>query len=84
MDAADTARPHHAGPLAMISKAEAQRLHSTAEHVRTLAAEIVAERQRRNALMRELIDRGEQYRHVAAAAGVSSTTVADVMAFDDA
>jgi hypothetical protein len=63
----------------MITTAERARLDTTADRVRTLNAETTAERARRNGIIRELIDRGEKYRAVSRAAGLSVAAIAAVM-----
>lgn len=67
----------------MITAGEVTRLAHIAERVRTLNAETDAERARRNGLVRELIDRGEKYRAVCRASGLSIGAVAAVMAGTD-
>jgi hypothetical protein len=64
----------------VITDAESGRLATTGERVRTLNAETRAERSRRNTLIREMIDRGEKYRAVGRAAGLSNAAVAGIMA----
>lgn len=65
--------------MPVISSAEVRRLSTTAERVRTLNAETTAERLRRDRLVRQLIDRGEKYRSVARAAGLSVGGVAAIV-----
>lgn len=67
----------------MITPEELSRLDTTAERVRTLNAETTAERCRRDRIIRELIDRGEKYRAVARASGLSVAAIASVMAGHD-
>ena len=62
-----------------ISTAEATRLHTMGEHVRTLNAETRAARTSRNDLVRTMMERGEKVRAVALAAGISATLVMDIM-----
>lgn len=64
----------------MITADESGRLATTSERVRTLNAEVHAERERRNSIVRTLIDRGVKYRAVAHAAGLSVAAVAGIMA----
>lgn len=66
-----------------LTAGETLRLTTTGERVRTLNAETTAERHRRNGIVREYIDRGEKVRAVARAAGISSTTVMDICAFQE-
>jgi hypothetical protein len=63
----------------MITAIETSRLATTAERVRTLNAETCAERERRNEIVREMIDRGEKYRAVGRAAGLSPAAICAIM-----
>lgn len=65
--------------MPVISSSEVLRLSRTAERVRTLNAETTAERERRDRLVRELIDRGEKWRTVARASGMSIGGLARIM-----
>lgn len=67
----------------MISTGEVKRLRTTAERVKTLSAEVAAERDRRNRIIRELINRGELYRAVSRAAGLSVAGIAGIMGWQD-
>jgi len=67
----------------VITAPETDRLATTGERVRTLNAETTAERSRRNRIIRELIDRGEKYRAVARASGLSVAAVAGIMAYQE-
>lgn len=69
----------------MIPETERRRLHSHAERVRTITAELTAERSRRNGIIRELVDvHGHTYRAVGRAAGLSVAQVASILASRDA
>lgn len=63
----------------MITPDEIRRLARTGETVRTLTAELRAERDRRDKLVRELIERGEKYRAVARVVRLSPGTIAAIM-----
>lgn len=64
----------------MIPEDERRRLHTHAERVRTLKAELGAELDRRNVIIRELVDfGGHTYRAVARAAGLSVGQVSAVL-----
>lgn len=63
-----------------ISTDELVRLASTVARVRLLHAETRIERGRRNTFVRELIERGERYRSVAQASGLSLAAVAGIAA----
>jgi hypothetical protein len=69
----------------MIPESERRRLHSHAERVRTITAELTAERSRRNGIIRELVDvQGHPYRAVARAAGLSVAQVGVILSSRDA
>jgi len=64
----------------VITANEAGRLATAGERVRTLHTETQGERGRRNSFVRELIHRGETYRAVAKASGLSVAGVAGIVA----
>lgn len=67
-----------------ISESDRRRLVTHAERVRTLTAELAAERSRRNGIIRELVDMaGHPYRAVGRAAGLSVAQVAAILGSPD-
>lgn len=67
-----------------ISEIHRRRLGTHAERVRTLTAELGAERSRRNGIIKELVDiHGHPYRAVGRAAGLSVAQVAAILGRPD-